>query len=651
VLSEPHVDLWYHGLAVVGFGENADVDIYNPGYLERVRRIKEELGVYPTSLDRAAEEMKEGLDADRVFQNLHFLPLYFPTATPEQMLRGLNAITNQDASDSGAAASETGGGLGFAVAAFANEDQRRTLGRFVRALEEEWTSFFQDYWSDSLAVGEELQGQIQTGWDENVAGPLDEFLGRHDLDSGRIFVSAVLGPVGRSVEQDRERGRENAVAVWTQSGVDPTISVSAAVREMCMALVDGRVVNVGTRSGRSPMSVVGSASARCGALLFEKHNPDFLTSYQRAFLSAAGEATTEAELASDFEDAFPINSGVMDILRSDIDPAVGRAAESRQPRWSVRSRPQVDLWYHGLATIGAEREELVPPYNRDYAEEIRQAKRERGVAATRLDSLTDYFRSEFGSKRELQFFDQLPLYFQDATPEQMLTALRAVADRQVYRRDKVSPEALAGAAVVAQIFTRANLRRVLKRYVEALEEEWQIFYREYWDQTTAANSGRRSDLDEFWATSVAPRLDDFLAERWLDAGTILVSPAVGPDGRLFIGDPDNREDNQVVVWSPTGSSSRQPAYHVIKEVCHSVVTAALDELVDENRQTRPLRMTAAVRCGALVLDKYAPILSAGYRRAMMEGVGVAGSATVRRFEQQFALEPEILTALIDEIGR
>jgi hypothetical protein len=398
------------------------------------------------------------------------------------------------------------------------------------------------------------------------------------------------------------------------------------------------------------MSVVGSASARCGALLFEKHNPGFLSAYQRAFLGASGETPPDAELATAFEAAYPVNNAVMDILRAGIAPVGMRAGEVRRTGWRVRARPQVDLWYHGLATVGAARDTLLPQYNPAYPADMRQVKRGRGLAPTRLDSLTEYFRSQFRSRDQFQFFDQLPLYFQDATPHQMLTALEAVADRRAYRNDAVSPEAMAGASVAAQVFTRGNQRRVLKRYVEALQQEWDVFYGEYWEQTTTANLDRLSDLDEFWAVSVAPRLEDFFAQRWLDAGTIMVSPAVGPDGRLFIGAPSDRTDNQVVVWSPAGSSPREPAYHVIKELCYSVVTAALDGLVDMREETRPLRMTAAVRCGALVLDRYAPILSAGYRGAMLHGVGVTGTATVRLFEGQFALDPEILAALSDEIA-
>ena len=52
VRSAAHVDLWYHGLAVVGFEGFSPLPLYSPEYAERIRRAKEAQGVYPTTLDR-----------------------------------------------------------------------------------------------------------------------------------------------------------------------------------------------------------------------------------------------------------------------------------------------------------------------------------------------------------------------------------------------------------------------------------------------------------------------------------------------------------------------------------------------------------------------------------------------------------------------
>jgi hypothetical protein len=53
----------------------------------------------------------------------------------------------------------------------------------------------------------------------------------------------------------------------------------------------------------------------------------------------------------------------------------------------------------------------------------------------------------------------------------------------------------------------------------------------------------------------------------------------------------------------------------------------------------------------MVIDSYAPILAAGYRRAMLGAIGDdAAVSTVRRFEERFALEPEVLDAIQAEVS-
>jgi hypothetical protein len=325
---------------------------------------------------------------------------------------------------------------------------------------------------------------------------------------------------------------------------DANVSVSAAVREMCLPLVDDQVITAGTGSGQDPQTVASRAAVRCGALLLNQHNPDFVPRYEAAFLTAVGVRPAADERTAAFEQAYAVAPGVVDALRAKIEPEAVAATRAVPvgPHWSVQLRPQVDLWLHGLATIGLVEGDLLPKYSSEYAAEMALVKQSRGLGSTPLDSMAGYFKSEFESKREFRALDQIPLYFPRATPEQMLRALEAVADRQAYRTDVVSPEARAGAALTAQLFNKNNVRRVLGRYVDALQQEWEVFYDVYWTETVAADTASREALDDFWRVSVAPRLGGFLESRRLDGGTILVSPAIGPEGRLSIGDPFGRED-------------------------------------------------------------------------------------------------------------
>jgi hypothetical protein len=646
VVSAPQVDLWYHGMAVVGFDRGNESTIYSSEYVDRVRAEKERLGIYPTALDVAADDLRKDLEEDAAFRILHFLPLHFASATPQRMLRALSAIGNREASDSGALGLDTGVGLGFAANALRGDAQRDVLGRFVSALEEEWRVFFDLYWNGTVAPDSASRTGLQSEWDEHAGAALRSFLAEQEMAAGLIFVSPALGRHGRFVRANALDGLDNAVAVWSPAGEEASAIVSAAVREMCFTVVDRGVVLAGVRVGMDAQTVGSRASVRCGALLFEAHNPDFLPEYTRSFLDASGNVSKESDLTDAFEQAYEVDESVIAALQRNISPEVAAAAqmEPPAPSWSVRARPQLDLWYHALATIGVEDEELLPKYNADYAAEMSRIKRDLGVFPTPLDRLSDYFRSELASKREFAFFDEVPLYFPTATPEEMLAALDAVSDRRVYQRDRVPPSAATGAVVATQVFHNNSLRRVLSRFVTMLRQEWEVFYQAYWYSNIDADSLGRAALDDFWAAIVVPRIDDFLERVRIDGGEILVSQPLGPKGRLLA--------NQVVVWLPSDAGPRDAAYNVIKEVCYVLVDEMLEDLVDDRDELPNIRINAAVRCGALVLDYYAPIMSAGYRRVMMRSLGADSvTNTVARFERRFQLEPAVLEALREEIRR
>ena len=92
VIPLPHVDLWNHGLAVVGFEGSGPDPLYDPSYRARIREVKEGLGVYPSTLDRRSPSLAAAFQADSAFELLHFVPLYFASAGPDRMLDALTQV-------------------------------------------------------------------------------------------------------------------------------------------------------------------------------------------------------------------------------------------------------------------------------------------------------------------------------------------------------------------------------------------------------------------------------------------------------------------------------------------------------------------------------------------------------------------------------
>ncbi|MGB5302684.1 MAG: hypothetical protein WBP17_06010, partial [Gemmatimonadota bacterium] len=148
VLPLPHVDLWYHGLAVTGFEGSGPDPLYDPSYRARIREVKEGLGVYPSALDRGSPGFAAAFQADSAFELLHFVPLYFASAGPDRMLSALTQVGETGNARVEDPAAQFGAGI--VAQLLPEERQRDVLLEFTRALSSEWATWFEDAWTRSV---------------------------------------------------------------------------------------------------------------------------------------------------------------------------------------------------------------------------------------------------------------------------------------------------------------------------------------------------------------------------------------------------------------------------------------------------------------------------------------------------------------------
>lgn len=162
-------------------------------------------------------------------------------------------------------------------------------------------------------------------------------------------------------------------------------------------------------------------------------------------------------------------------------------------------------------------------------------------------------------------------------------------------------------------------------------------------------AARLDALQAHWDETLAPALAAFLHDERLDAGVLWVLPALGPEGRLFAGLPNDRSDNVVAVASdPHGGNG--PLYHAVRELCFPLVSRSADASLEFKRTSataaEAARRTAiaAVRCGAELLERVAPAEAAAYRSHWLRAVGRI-AAFDAAFPPDAALAPVIRTAL------
>ncbi|MFQ5702428.1 MAG: hypothetical protein ACE5HT_00225 [Gemmatimonadales bacterium] len=674
VKAAPQVDLWYHGLAVIGFDSQEDFPLYNPDYISRVWDAKQELGIYPTQLDSLAEELRQAFSKDPAFQQLHFMPLYFPKVSREEMLHSLMAVARKRIKQEGVLNDSTSRGIQLASRTFQKGDQRKLLAKFVAALQNEWDVFYRDYWEQHFASDSGYYARIQQRWDAEVAPAIEPFLTKQRLQGGRIFVSPALGPEGRLFQGNVFRRTENAVAVWWPQWDDLDASLYSAVREMCFSVVDDAVVTA--RVKRSEVQKVSSkAAVRCGAMLLEQGDPEGFVEYRRSFLRAVGIEAEGAQLATAFEDAYQVDDNLVEAIRRHLAPPrprttaqagknnrvsartdVGRAlgaTRRRQPTnrkvartgWVVKAQPQTDLWFHSLAVIAADEPGPLGLYSADYAVKIREIKQARGIYPTMLDSLASKLRkqiAEMGDNNTLHF---VPLYFPDVSPERMFEALEAVADGNARAPTFGRSDVRFGVFVMQQVM--AKKRKLLRLLVRAMEDEWKVFFRDYWESGRAKRSAHNAEIQAMWDSVMVPHIGGFLERRRLSAGLIMPSPGLGPEGRIIDNDDFDPADQVVSVQEPpTTTRADATVFAFLKELCFLIINERVvgpptgDPLTYED-----LRRRTAVRCGALILEFYAPTLVPRYRRVFLDAVGAEESATQAAFERVYILDPKVFERL------
>jgi len=295
--------------------------------------------------------------------------------------------------------------------------------------------------------------------------------------------------------------------------------------------------------------------------------------------------------------------------------------------WVVRHAAHVDLWYHSLAVVGFQGFGAVPLYDPAYAPAIRAAKTTLGIPPTTLDRQAPVLLEAFRADSIFEVLHFLPVYFALASRVDMLDALDAVARDPKRAAEEAGPRTQFGVGVAGALFTSDEQRQTLAAFVSAVRQEWSVFFRDYRSNSVLPEAEAHSVASQRWITdSIAPALGSFL-ERWhLPNGLVVLSPAVGLDGRFFDGDPANDRDNVVIVgYAAVGGME---AFHVVREWCYPAVREAqADARTGSDRVAAEAESgRAAVRCGDLVLGRYLPGATGHYRSAFLPGQAAVSAA-------------------------
>lgn len=314
------------------------------------------------------------------------------------------------------------------------------------------------------------------------------------------------------------------------------------------------------------------------------------------------------------------------------DPQAVAPAEG----WTFSAPAHAGLWYHGLALAGAGADSapVLPLYRPDHADDVARAGRGAGgpdfVALGRDLTLS-------GADHGAQF---LPLYFGDWAS--LLEAVQLWERAGGDPRRAQSQETAQVIAFLSAQFSTADQRRAVLRFVQALEQERSFFFDRHWSASAPLQAVRA--VEDRWR-ELRPRLVHFLRYTDFDRGRGAAVPALGPEGRALT----TLQPTRVAFGLRPGESADVAVVRLIHEAGYALAAEAVRDHVAPAEIRRLGEATlvgrAAVRAGAMVVERLLPELTPDYRRYYTSVVGESSS----RFEQAFPLPDELRAGLVEAI--
>jgi hypothetical protein len=316
--------------------------------------------------------------------------------------------------------------------------------------------------------------------------------------------------------------------------------------------------------------------------------------------------------------------------------------------WPVKTREHVDLWLHGFALL-QEDTTFVPFFKRGYGTNMIVLKNRANVV-TQLDANRDRLRARIATNPQLINAQFVPLSFANWTDLSQTVDLFVRAEGNP--RAASSQEQAGAIAFLAAYFQTSADREWLRLFVQSLSDESTRFYHSYWTQQQRERSNVLELVDTQWQQTYRPRMQRFLNNTQQAQGEVLLSLPLDGEGRSLT---SGKQTNTVTVTFPDRPNDAVEAIYVIAhEVVGGIANVAVsDNITPEQRRTglgERYQSAAAVRAGALLLQRVAPEILDGYMRYYLSSVNRAPGANVQTtFNTVFAVPDTIREALVRQL--
>ena len=341
-------------------------------------------------------------------------------------------------------------------------------------------------------------------------------------------------------------------------------------------------------------------------------------------------------------------SSPMPDARSTATP-IGAPAPLVNTTWPVRSREHVDLWLHTYAMLTTD-STLVPYFDRGYRDRMIALRHTRGIS-TLLDANRGRLLQRVAINPALATTGQfLPLYFDSwAQMHQMIdVAVRADGNPNA----STDPATRTYIAIIASAFPTAPDREWLRTLAASADDESRLFYHAYWTTETSARARAAQHVDSLWQRVWRPAMQRFLNNTQQQNGELYLSMPLGGEGRTV---HYGKQQNAVATPMPAAVGDADVVLYVM---AHEATGALASSAIDDNTSpadkragvTSRYEQSAAVRSGALLLERILPATVPGYMRYYLLQAGRAAPTDPRSaFATAFAVPDNVRDAIARQL--
>ena len=318
--------------------------------------------------------------------------------------------------------------------------------------------------------------------------------------------------------------------------------------------------------------------------------------------------------------------------------------------WPVKTREHLDLWLHGFAMIQPDTTRI-PLFRRGYRDAMVVEKNRRGVT-TLLDQNRDQLAARFAVNRNLIGAQFAALYFGSWEDMQQAISIFLEAKGDPGRA-RTQQQQQVIAFLAASFNTQAD-RDWLDLFAKSLADERDKFYHAYWLDQQRSRGPVLAAVDSLWQKTYRPKLQTYLSRTQQENGDFILSLPLDGEGRTVSG---GKRENIVALTFPDTPAQAVDAIYVFTHEAMGTLaaTAIADNITPAERReglAEKMASAAAVRGGALLLQRAAPDLADGYARYYLKAAGLPATSgdAQAALAAAFPLDARVRDAIAGQIA-